>query len=279
VFDPVNRHFVTFAGFTTSGRFEDTWTFNVDNMTWQDRTNNPHPPKRCLHSAVFAGDLRKMVIYGGQDTGPLDDIWTLNIDNYQWQNVTPAVKPPARFWNSSVYSGNGLIIFGGLGANPLGDMWKFSTANNQWELVNQCVTIPNARWGHTGIYVPQQDRMIIFGGEGDSSYNDTWQYSNVSVIGIQQVSGSIPKEFSLEQNYPNPFNPTTNFEFRIAYSGPVKLGIFDALGRAVETLVNDELSPGTYKINWNSSSNPSGVYFYRLETEGFVQTRKMALIK
>ena len=95
--NPVNRQFVTFAGFSTAGRFEDTWTFNIDNMSWQERTNGFYPSKRCLHAAVFAADMRKMVMYAGQnDAGPVDDIWTLNIDNYGWQNVTPQLRPACK---------------------------------------------------------------------------------------------------------------------------------------------------------------------------------------
>lgn len=279
VFDPLNRRFVTFAGFTNSGRFEDTWTFNVDNMQWIERTNNPHPPKRCLHAAVFVTELRKMIIYAGQDTGPLDDIWSLNIDDFQWQNLTPQLKPPARFWNSTIYSGNGVIIFGGLGSNALADMWKFSVNTNLWEQVSQGSTIPGARWGHSGIYIPQQDRMIIFGGEGDSLYKDTWQFTNVSVIGIQQISGSVPRNFSLEQSYPNPFNPGTKIRYQIPDNTFVSLKIYNANGKMIETIVNQIQNAGTYEADFDGSNLASGVYFYRLEAEGFTQTRKMILIK
>ncbi len=281
VFDPINRQFVTFAGFTSGGRFEDTWSFNVDNMTWQDRTNNPHPPKRCLHAGVLAADMRKMVIYAGQhDAGPLDDIWTLNIDTYSWQNITPVFKPPRRFWNSTIYSGSGsVIIFGGLDSVPMRDMWKFSLNTNQWEHISQTGNIPGRRWGHSGVYIPVQDRMIIFGGIGDSGYTDTWQYQNVSAIGIQQVSQNIPKSFSLEQNYPNPFNPMTNVKFQMPNSGFVKLTVFDVLGREVSTLVNEQLQAGVYEVNWDAGNHPSGVYFYRMETSAYTETKKMLMVK
>jgi hypothetical protein len=98
-------------------------------------------------------------------------------------------------------------------------------------------------------------------------------------IGINTISTETPEAFSLKQNYPNPFNPTTNFEFRIADFGFVNLTIYDAMGREVETLVNGELKPGTYKAEWNASNYPSGVYFYRLNTENFFDTKKMMLIK
>jgi hypothetical protein len=280
VFDPLKRHFVTFAGFSTSGRFEDTWTFNVDSNAWQERTNGIYPPKRCLHAAVFAPDMRKMVMYAGQhDAGPLDDIWTLNMDNYSWQNVTPAFRPPARFWNSTIYSGNAVVIFGGLGASALDDMWKFSTNTNQWEQVSQGTLKPGPRWGHTAVYAEGQDRMIIFGGQGDSLYKDTWQFSNVSVIGIQQINNNIPKNFLLEQNYPNPFNPITNIRFQLSNGGVVRLIVLDVNGREITTLVNDNMEPGVYEIKWDASGFSSGIYFCRMETAGYSDTKKMLLVK
>ena len=81
---------------------------------------------------------------------------------------------------------------------------------------------------------------------------------------VDGVVGNIPTQFSLEQNYPNPFNPTTNFEFRIADFAFVSLKIFDVLGRDVATLVNDERQAGIYRVTWDASKLPSGVYFYRL---------------
>ena len=103
--------------------------------------------------------------------------------------------------------------------------------------------------------------------------------TNGGIIGINNISTEIPNQFSLSQNYPNPFNPTTNFELRIADFGFVNLTIYDAMGRAVETLHNGELKPGVYKAVWNASGYPSGVYFYKLSTGSFTETRKMILIK
>ena len=286
IFDPESRNIITFAGFTTSGRFEDTWTFHVDSLKWTDRTNNPHPPKRCLHSACFVNDQKKMVIYGGQDTGPLDDIWSLDLTNYTWQELSPAAIPPGRFFYSIIYTGSeNLVVFGGLGTNTLGDMWKFSVQNNIWETVNQGAVYPAARWGHTAIYIPQSDRMIIFGGEGQTNYNDTWQFTNVSAIGINPISQKIPDKFLLYQNYPNPFNPTTKIKFNIPPSPQgeggrgVRVTIYDVTGREIETLVNELLNPGTYEVDFDGRDLSSGVYFYTLVTANYNSTRKMVLLK
>ena len=96
---------------------------------------------------------------------------------------------------------------------------------------------------------------------------------------IKQVSGAEPKSFSLDQNYPNPFNPTTKIKFALPKSKFAKLVIYDILGREAATLVNEQLKPGTYEADWNASNFPSGVYFYKLITNGFADTRKMILIK
>ncbi len=286
VYEPVTKRITTFAGFTAAGRFEDTWTFDITGSQWIDRTNNPHPQKRCLHAGVYAADLGKFVIYAGQDdNGVRDDIWQCTLSSFVWSDITPAVKPSPRFWNSIIYyNGGNILIFGGLSQTPKNDMWKFRMGSNLWEQVNQGVTIPGARWGHTGIYIPSQDRMIIFGGEGDSLYSDTWQYSNVSVIGIGPISNVTPHEFKLEQNYPNPFNPVTKIKFATPLSPPeggkfVKLSISDLTGREISVLVNGVLKADEYEIEFDGSSLPSGVYFYRLTSGTFTQTRKMILVK
>ncbi|HMT11294.1 MAG TPA: T9SS type A sorting domain-containing protein [Ignavibacteria bacterium] len=105
-------------------------------------------------------------------------------------------------------------------------------------------------------------------------------YGDTSVIvGLNQISTSVPENFSLSQNYPNPFNPVTNFGFRIADFGLVRLTVFDIIGREIEVLVNQQLQPGTYEVSWDASNYSSGVYYSRLEAGSFTETKKMVLIK
>ncbi|HLT24479.1 MAG TPA: M12 family metallo-peptidase [Ignavibacteria bacterium] len=99
------------------------------------------------------------------------------------------------------------------------------------------------------------------------------------LIGIENISSQIPNDFSLKQNYPNPFNPTTRIEFNIKQSGFVKLAVYDMLGKLVGTLVDGDLNPGTYQYTFEAESLPSGTYFYRLETVGFAETKRMILLK
>jgi hypothetical protein len=98
-------------------------------------------------------------------------------------------------------------------------------------------------------------------------------------VGIVQRGKDIPKFYVLGNNYPNPFNPTTKISFGLPRSSNTKLIVYDLLGREVITLVNDKLEAGSYNIEWDAGNYSSGVYFYKLESGNFVQTKKMVLIK
>ena len=90
---------------------------------------------------------------------------------------------------------------------------------------------------------------------------------------------NIPSEFSLKQNYPNPFNPSTIIQFDLPKELYTKLEIYNALGEKVTTLVSEKLAAGKHKYEWNAEGMPSGIYFYRLNTEKFTKTDKMLLLK
>jgi len=98
-------------------------------------------------------------------------------------------------------------------------------------------------------------------------------------IGITPISTEVPDGFSLGQNYPNPFNPVTNINIKMPKSGFVKLSVFDIAGKEVAVLVNENLSAGTYKVDFEASLLASGTYFYRMETAGFTEVKKMAVVK
>jgi len=98
-------------------------------------------------------------------------------------------------------------------------------------------------------------------------------------IGIRKISQLIPKVTSLHQNYPNPFNSSTKIKFSNPNQCFVKLSVFDVTCKLIEILVNQMLLEGVYEVNWDASLKASGIYFYKLETENVVNTKKMILIK
>ena len=98
-------------------------------------------------------------------------------------------------------------------------------------------------------------------------------------VDVEEEPIMIPAEYVLYQNYPNPFNPTTNIKFSIPRYSYVRLIIYNALGREVETLVSNELAAGIHNIEWTAKNMASGIYFYRIEAENFVKVNKMLLLK
>nr|HMS33987.1 T9SS type A sorting domain-containing protein [Ignavibacteria bacterium] len=103
--------------------------------------------------------------------------------------------------------------------------------------------------------------------------------TNGGSVFISENGTSIPEGYYLSQNYPNPFNPVTNLEFGISKLGFVSLRVYDALGKEVAVLVNEKLTQGIYEFKFDASNLVSGVYFYKLETGNFTQTKRMLLIQ
>ena len=114
----------------------------------------------------------------------------------------------------------------------------------------------------------------------------TFSYSKpitVNLGSITNVDDEVLYTFSLEQNYPNPFNPMTNIKFSIPQNGFVSLKVYNVLSKEIAELVNKELSAGNYTVQFSadavSQNLSSGVYFYRLESRQFSQTKKLILVK
>ena len=149
---------------------------------------------------------------------------------------------------------------------------KYSFSGNEYWHESYPGSTPNY------IALDNQNRIYLTGYNNSSQlllikYND--------VIGISIVSNEISQFFSLSQNYPNPFNPSTKIKFEIPSGAGdnVILTIYDALGREVSVLVNENLKPGIYETEFNAQELPSGIFFYKLSAGDFTDTRKMILLK
>jgi hypothetical protein len=111
---------------------------------------------------------------------------------------------------------------------------------------------------------------------------------DVLMVGIAGNNSELPREFKLYNNYPNPFNPVTKIKFDLPKSNltlseakglNVLLKVYDVLGREVSRIIDGELQPGRYEIDFNATNLPSGVYFYKLVSDSFSDVKRMILIK
>ena len=121
-------------------------------------------------------------------------------------------------------------------------------------------------------------RKCAYGGTA----SDSSRYTTVDPIitGIEgNITSVIPTEYNIYQNYPNPFNPTTNIKYDVPKNSPVKIRVYDIMGKLVDVLVNQEMEAGSYEVNWNATNRASGVYFYKIEAGEFTKVMRMMLVK
>jgi hypothetical protein len=218
-------------------------------------------------------DIYKSKLINGEYQMPVSLGPVINSDS---NDLNPYIDPDERF-----------IIFvskrqGGFGLHDLyiSKRKPDSTWNNP---VNLGSTI-NSSFENVFPYITPDNLYFFYNTakSGDIGYNPYWisvQYIyNLISIDVKNQN-ELVNDFVLQQNYPNPFNPKTNIKYEIKNACIVNLKIFNVLGIEVETLVNEKQMPGSYEADWNASKYPSGIYFYRLETENFKETKSMVLIK
>lgn len=190
--------------------------------------------------------------------------WTFQSNpasNYTYPQINDvAFMTPDSGWAIHGTPASGAIMF----TTNRGTNWEIENGNNYW---------------FNTISIYQRSKAWV-GASGGS----VWYTILTPPTGIVRTNEKIPNFFKLYQNYPNPFNPETKIRFDVpsvrAYRNtPLQINVFDILGREVTTLVNEQLKPGSYEITWNASNYSSGVYFYRITSGEFSDTKKMVLVR
>ena len=105
------------------------------------------------------------------------------------------------------------------------------------------------------------------------------KYELITSINSKKDFATMPERFSLSQNYPNPFNPSTMIKYKLGKSSHIALKIYNLAGQEIVTLVNEFQPAGEYEITWQPKELPSGLYFYKIQTKEFSETRKLILQK
>jgi photosystem II stability/assembly factor-like uncharacterized protein len=170
--------------------------------------------------------------------------------------------------------------------------WQTATEiNNKGfgiERLNNTVT-GNQNWEQIGFVAgfgtTTEPRSYSFTDEKVTSGSYSYRLKQLDFNGSASYSGEIevsvtaPEEFTLKQNYPNPFNPSTRIEYSIPSDGFVSLKVYNALGQQVASLMNGMVRAGIHQVTFKASNLPSGVYYYRMETNDKVMTKQMVLLK
>ncbi len=113
----------------------------------------------------------------------------------------------------------------------------------------------------------------------DGTIESTSPEFGSTTVALSNGLDALPDAFALNQNYPNPFNPSTQISFSLPNAGNVSLSVYNVLGQQVMTLVDGQMDAGTHVVEFDGSTLASGMYFYRIDTESFSETKKMVMLK
>ncbi len=248
----------------------ETWNFQQQfgGASWQDNRN--FIKVKFINENIgfiFFNDNDYKYIYkttnGGSD-------WIELYDNYEkysaaWNKNIDKLKDVVVIDENTMYAfADGKYI-----APEHGVILKTTDGALTWEVIHRELRFYNcATYYNNHVWACGEKGFII---------NDTG--NSFLLTNINEEKQNVPSDFSLEQNYPNPFNPVTTIQYKIISTTKVVLKIYDVLGREVTTLMNEEKMPGNYEIKFNGSNLSSGVYFYRMQTNEFIETKKLVLLK
>lgn len=277
--------FVGLYTFTQLLAQESYWTETFDDTSTVVPRSSPGPTTPTSYKLTLSGEWIFLGVYLGGSSNACGTITstsrTLRMPKISTvQNA--GIEPPCYAVTPKLTQGVGKVIFkeGRGGQQRIISVYKSTDDGQTWELIGQTdqgtVKCENIVFEVNDV----KANRIKFSNESDRGDVDLEDITITKATGtdVEDVK-LIPKKFELFQNYPNPFNPTTTISFTIPQKSYVRLSIINTIGEKIVTLISNEMNPGIYNVMYDASHLPSGVYFYKLETENYVGVKKMVLAK
>lgn len=274
------------------------WTYSADGLYYE-----PQVPRDVEHIAVDGSNLLASMsglgIYRSIDNG-----WTWSYVGYGLTGLMDLGV-------------TGLVVRGGyVFVGTGGGIYRSTDHGTSWNTVNSGLTIKNVlsmtasdsglfagtagggvflsknngeSWVRINSGMPSDDVTALTVGPvatagrflfAGTRTNGIWKRSLSEIVtSAGRETGYASKQYAVGQNFPNPFNPSTTIRYELTKGSTVSLKIFNALGQLIATLVDAHKEAGYYQAQWSASNVPSGIYFYRLQTGGFLETKKMILLR
>jgi hypothetical protein len=279
--------FIT-GGIIDNGGLGAVWVFTLNSGVWVQQgpklvgSDNIDASYQG-YSVGLSSDGNTFIEGGPGDFAYEGATWVFTRSGGVWTQQGPKIyaeisTSPINVGHSVAITPDGnTAIVGSPGADKI---WVFTRSSGVWTKQSSALagtgTVGSARQGWS--VAISGDGTFLEGGPYDNSGEGTaWVFHNPT-LGIPEIS-NIPENSRLGQNYPNPFNQSSIVKIQILKSSATKVIVYDIMGREVSTLVNEVLNPGTYEFDVNGSNYTGGTYFYKLETDGFVEMKKMIVIK
>ena len=266
-----NKHawFGTAYGSTSSNDPVRIFYSSDRGQTW-NVTDTPLPTTGQYHgttTVAFADSLTGFAASGGADeNGDGRNLITTNDGGKTWSLVHDFVNTDSWVSTLQYVPGTGAQV---IVATTIGGLVRSKDGGSTWELLD------NDRFYGIDFLNPTV-------GWGTTSYGLVGNFIGdltALPVHVDDLRESWPQSFNLKQNYPNPFNPSTTIEYALSNNAFVTLKIYNLLGKEIRTLVNERQSAGSHSIVFEAGDLPSGVYLYLIQTEDFVEMRKMLLVR
>ena len=196
VYEPGRGRMIISHGFTSAGRFDDTWAFNLAANTWNNLSPaGTRPLRRCLHHAVLDAAAGQMYLYGGCSSGsgpcPQGDLWSFDLATNTWTERTPQNNLPPREHYGMVFDAarSRLVVFGGNGNGLLNDTWEYNSLQGSWLMPTVSGPSPSARSRHESAYAMDRGASFFFGGSTASgSTNELWMLGAGAAVVRPEIS-------------------------------------------------------------------------------------------
>ncbi len=286
-----NTHeMIMFGGRWHGERYNTTWILDLETYTWRNLVYENSPPlPREGAPILIIQDSPKMMVYGGYNPGTsyLDELWVLDLDQRTWTEYYPdPPHPTARGYCPLLYDkrNNRALFFGGFSSYPgpgLNDLWQIDLDSIQYTEIIPMGEIPSPRGRFTTITGNFADhRATIFGG----AHNYEYYYDDVffldwDVLVSVDDPENMPDKFTVLGNYPNPFNASTSLRYILHEASKLEITIYDIRGRKIKTLLSERQDAGYHQAAWKAENKPTGIYFYKIQSGDYLETKKMVLLK
>jgi hypothetical protein len=281
------------GGHTDNANAGAVWIFTRSGSTWTSQTklnvSDAIGSARFGRSVSISADGNTAIIGGYADDAEKGAVWVFTQNSGTWTqqgNKLVGTGATGNAWQGfsvSLSADGNTAIVGGPDDNAYaGATWVFTRSGGVWSQSGNKLfgsdAIGSANQGVVVAIAPDGNTAIVGGMADNTNKGAAWVFVP-GTTSVTQSSNEMPSNFTLEQNYPNPFNPNTNIQFELPQSGFVTLEIFNITGEKVGVLISEELSSGRYNYEWNGSNLPSGIYFYKLQVDSFIESKKMILLK
>lgn len=268
----------TLADFAATGNLWVATQVNSSTFISKDAGHN------WLGTNASGGTIWKTHVHQGYIFGMtyLGGLHRWDADSEAWVKLTRGLAEDGdkRSWLAMVSAEDRLFVKGKYFLSNGNEYYYSDDLGAHWQVLD-LTDLPDVNYddNELGLNTYHNNLYTVNYKRNDADRTGLFVYEGIATAVFEPINTSNPSAFRLEQNYPNPFNPDTRIKYQVARQSDVKLTVYNLLGQKVRVLVDEKKAAGSYSMSFDASGLSSGVYYYKLSTGYYSETRKMLLTK